>query len=103
MLLFFCCFLQRQREPDSPHSGTQRPPRAPMPPPPKKLRRALCRRRLTGFPGLRLPWPHCAYRFAELISVRPEVRYEYAFSARPYDNGTRRGQLMFAIDANRRF
>ena len=35
----------------------------------------------------------------ELVSVRPEVRYEHAFSARPWDNGTRKGQLMFAMDA----
>src|ERR1700722_15142302 len=43
------------------------------------------------------------HRFNELISVRPEVRYEYAFSARPWDNGTRKGQLMFAMDALLRF
>jgi hypothetical protein len=43
------------------------------------------------------------HRFTESISVRPEVRYERAFSARPYDYGTRRGQLMFAIDAILRF
>jgi len=43
------------------------------------------------------------HHFNELISTRPEVRYEYAWSARPWDNGTRRGQLMFAIDAIIRF
>ena len=43
------------------------------------------------------------HRFNELISVRPEVRYEYAFSARPWDNGLRKGQLMFAGDAILRF
>jgi hypothetical protein len=43
------------------------------------------------------------HRFTELISTRPEVRYEYAFSARPFDNGMRRGQLMFAIDTILRF
>jgi Putative beta-barrel porin-2, OmpL-like. bbp2 len=43
------------------------------------------------------------HRFNDLISVRPEVRYEYAFSARPWDNGTRKGQLMFAMDALMRF
>jgi hypothetical protein len=36
--------------------------------------------------------------YHELISVRPEVRCEYAFSARPWDNGTRKGQLIFATD-----
>lgn len=43
------------------------------------------------------------HRFDELISLRPEVRYEHAFSARPWDNGTRKDQLMFAIDAILRF
>jgi hypothetical protein len=43
------------------------------------------------------------HRFNQLISTRPEARYEYAYSARPWDNGTRRGQLMFAIDAILRF
>jgi hypothetical protein len=43
------------------------------------------------------------HHFNELISTRPEVRYEYAWSARPWDNGKRRGQLMFAIDAIIRF
>jgi hypothetical protein len=43
------------------------------------------------------------HRFNELVSVRPEVRYEYAFSAQPWDNGTRKGQLMFAMDALMRF
>lgn len=43
------------------------------------------------------------HRFGDLISVRPELRYEKAFDAHPYDNGTRSGQLMFAIDAIIRF
>jgi len=43
------------------------------------------------------------HRLSELISVRPEIRYEHAFSAKPYDNGTRSGQLMFAVDAIVRF
>lgn len=43
------------------------------------------------------------HRFTDLISTRPEVRYEYAYSARPFDNGTRRGQLIFAIDTIVRF
>jgi hypothetical protein len=43
------------------------------------------------------------HRFNELVSVRPEARYEYAFSARPWDNGTRKGQFMFAMDALVRF
>jgi hypothetical protein len=43
------------------------------------------------------------HRFNELVSVRPEVRYEHAFSARPWDNGQRKDQFMFAIDALLRF
>jgi hypothetical protein len=43
------------------------------------------------------------HHLTELISTRPEVRYDYAYSARPFDNGTRRGQVMFAIDTILRF
>jgi hypothetical protein len=43
------------------------------------------------------------HRFNELLSVRPEVRYEYAFRARAWDNGTRKSQTMFATDAILRF
>jgi hypothetical protein len=43
------------------------------------------------------------HRFSDLFSVRPEVRYEHAFSAKPYDNGTRSSQLTFAVDAIVRF
>jgi Putative beta-barrel porin-2, OmpL-like. bbp2 len=58
----------------------------------------------TGFPTTYESWTvGVTHRFNELISVRPEVRYEYAFSARPYDNGTRRGQLMFGVDTIIRF
>jgi hypothetical protein len=45
-------------------------------------------------------WTH---RFGELITIRPELRYEYAFSARPYDNGRRNKQFMFAGDVIIRF
>src|SRR5216684_4335720 len=58
----------------------------------------------TGFPTTYASWTvGVTHRFNELISTRPEVRYEYASSARPWDNGRRRGQLMFAIDALIRF
>jgi hypothetical protein len=58
----------------------------------------------TGFPTTYASWTvGVTHHFNELISTRPEVRYEYAWSARPWDNGTRRGQLMFAIDAILRF
>lgn len=33
------------------------------------------------------------------MSIRPELRYQKAFDAHPYDNGTRGGQFMFAMDA----
>jgi hypothetical protein len=58
----------------------------------------------TGFASTYSSWTvGVTHRFSELISIRPEVRYEYAFSARPWDNGTRSGQLMFAIDSIIRF
>ena len=58
----------------------------------------------TGFATTYESWTvGVSHRFNDLISTRPEVRYEYAFSARPYDNGTRKGQLMFAIDTILRF
>jgi hypothetical protein len=58
----------------------------------------------TGFPTTYASWTvGVTHRFNTLLSVRPEVRYEYAFSARPYDNGNRSGQLMFAIDMIARF
>jgi hypothetical protein len=33
------------------------------------------------------------------VLFRPELRFDHAFDASPYDNGTRRSQLMFACDA----
>ena len=58
----------------------------------------------TGFPTTYESWTvGVTHRFNGLFSVRPEVRYEYAFSARPYDNGTRREQLLFAVDTIMRF
>lgn len=58
----------------------------------------------SGFATTMASWTvGVTHRFNELISVRPEVRYEYAWSARPWDNGTRQGQLMFAVDAIIRF
>jgi len=35
--------------------------------------------------------------------ARPKVQHEYASSERPWDNGTRQGQLMFTIDTIMRF
>jgi hypothetical protein len=58
----------------------------------------------TGFPTTIASWTvGLTHRFSEWLAVRPELRYEYAFSARPYDNGLRNNQKMFAIDAIVRF
>jgi Putative beta-barrel porin-2, OmpL-like. bbp2 len=58
----------------------------------------------TGFATTYESWTAgITHRFSDLISVRPELRYEYAFSAKPYDNGTKSGQFMFAVDAIFRF
>ena len=58
----------------------------------------------TGFPTTLASWTvGVTHRFSELFSVRPEFRYEYAFSARPWDNGLRTRQAMFAVDAVVRF
>ncbi len=54
----------------------------------------------TGYATTYASWTvGVTHRFSDLFCVRPEVRYEYAFSAKPYDNGTRSGQFMFAVDA----
>jgi hypothetical protein len=58
----------------------------------------------TGYATTYASWTAgITHRFSDLLSVRPEVRYEYAFSAKPYDNGKRNSQLMFAVDAIMRF
>jgi len=58
----------------------------------------------SGFATTMASWTvGVTHRFNELVSVRPEARYEYSFSALPWDNGTRKGQLMFAMDALLRF
>lgn len=58
----------------------------------------------TGFATTLASWTAgVTYRFSDLLCVRPEIRHEYAFSARPYDNGTRNRQTMFAVDAILRF
>ncbi len=41
--------------------------------------------------------------FSPLIELRPEVRYETAFSATPYDNGTKKNQTTGFIDGIVRF
>jgi hypothetical protein len=42
-------------------------------------------------------WPN------KLICVRPELRYDHAFKAAPYNNGTRRSQTTLACDATYHF
>jgi len=54
----------------------------------------------TGFATTYESWTvGVTHRFSELFSVRPEFRYEYAYSAKPWDNGLKNSQTMFAIDA----
>jgi hypothetical protein len=58
----------------------------------------------TGFPTTLASWTiGVTHRFSDWFAVRPEFRYEYAFSARPWDNGLRTRQAMFAADAIIRF
>ncbi|HEV2665881.1 MAG TPA: outer membrane beta-barrel protein, partial [Blastocatellia bacterium] len=58
----------------------------------------------TGFATTLSSWTvGLTHRFGKLISIRPELRYEYAFSARPWDNGRKNKQFMFAMDAIIRF
>src|SRR5215813_10733763 len=58
----------------------------------------------TGFATTLSSWTvGLTHRFGKLITIRPELRYEYAFSARPWDNGRRNKQFMFAMDAIIRF
>ena len=58
----------------------------------------------TGFATTLASWTvGVTHRFSDLFAVRPEIRYEYAFSARPWDNGLKNRQTMFAIDAIIRF
>ena len=58
----------------------------------------------TGFPTTYQSWTvGVTHRFSDFLSLRPEVRYEHAYSATPFDNGTRRNQFMFAMDAMIRY
>lgn len=56
----------------------------------------------TSYMSLTLGLTH---QFSNFLEVRPEIRYEKAFryEVRPYDNGTRGNQRIFAIDAILRF
>jgi len=58
----------------------------------------------TGFATTLSSWTvGLTHRFGNLMLIRPELRYEHAFSAKPWDNGRRNNQFMFAIDAIVRF
>jgi len=58
----------------------------------------------TGFATTLSSWTvGLTHRFGDLIMIRPELRYEHAFSAKPWDNGLKKRQFMFAVDAIFRF
>lgn len=62
------------------------------------------RGQLTGFETAYMSWTFgLTHVFTNLISIRPEIRYETAFNATPYDNGTKKNQSIFIIDAIIRF
>ena len=62
------------------------------------------RGQLSGFSTSYMSWTlGLTHFFTDLVSVRPEVRYETAFNATPYDNGTKKSQTLFVIDAIVRF
>ena len=62
------------------------------------------RGQLSGFTSQYMSWTLGVTHFlTDFIEVRPEVRYETAFNATPYDNGTKKSQTLFIIDAIVRF
>ena len=54
----------------------------------------------TEYMGFTLGLTH---QFNELIEVRPEIRYEWAFRGKPYDLGRKSNQTTFLVDAIGRF
>ncbi len=54
----------------------------------------------TGYMSFTLGLTH---QFSPLLELRPEMRYEFAFKGTPYDNGTKKDQATFNIDAIFRF
>lgn len=61
---------------------------------------------LTGFQTAYGSWTiGWCHRFTDTLSVRPEIRYESALrhNIKPYDNGTRSGQLTLACDLIQRW
>lgn len=62
------------------------------------------RGQLSGYDTSYMSWTLGLTHFVtSLLSIRPEIRYETAFNATPYDNGTRGNQTTFIIDAILRF
>jgi hypothetical protein len=64
----------------------------------------------TGFPTSYASWTiGWVHRFSDLLTIRPEIRYERALNynggkiVTPYDNGTRRFQFTFGLDVIQRF
>ncbi len=53
----------------------------------------------TGYATPYMGWTlGITHNFSKALEVRPEIRYETAFKATPYDNGTRKDQTVFVID-----
>ena len=53
----------------------------------------------TGFATSYMSWTlGLTHLFTNLISIRPEVRYDTAFNATPYNNGAKKNQMSFIID-----
>lgn len=58
----------------------------------------------TGFVTQYMSWTFgLSHFFSNLVEVRPEARYETAFNATPYDNGTKKYQAVFEVDTIVRF
>lgn len=54
----------------------------------------------TTYTSHTLGWRH---QFNDLLSIRPEIRYEHAYSAKPYDNGREKSQYTASVDFIHRF
>jgi hypothetical protein len=62
------------------------------------------RGQLSGYETSYMSWTVGITHFlTNFLSIRPEVRYETAFDATPYDNGTKKNQSTFIMDAIVRF
>ena len=62
------------------------------------------RGQFSGFATSYMSWTlGLTHLISPFISVRPEVRYETAFNATPYNNGTKKNQTLFVVDAIVRF